>query len=781
MAIEISDNLNPHQPEQLESGAFITQSDVSEVIKKTNAAMLEWKRVIAYSTGPVEVDTVMFPVYVFPVRVGDLFADAVVLNVYGTGVDVEICEVSVPSNAVTVRISGITTGTISSAEILSVSGVFTDLTELDSDRFVTLMIRARKKSANASAIGGIYGFSLLEVTSDAAFGGSSHSSGVIPTDNSRYVSSAPLDVALLRKMCRDIERLLQYRRRGCTIAFPMPTAPPMSSIHWRAHGPFPWLSAPWAAEADVVIRAGNFQTLIDPIDYDGTTSIGALSASQRRDAKEVRDVDDIVRENGGGDVDMSSVGSLGSQVKCVVPVRAGAWNDIFIAYRGRYFDSPFDFEYELTNTRFDDFNQGVIRSVVDGDFPLVEAEFISAIEEKLGRHVRLRSENNAWINSSGGGKPSSSPGGITRSSADVTADSSNTDTEFLFDITNWKGLHDGEYYNALSPAPPFILPSNPNDENLKIAVNRHGWLRLWGLYIGDRVKESDAYRFTRPGRPAPSSLAVNYLQMLNSFLDHPKMVYGVGCNNIGSFDAVGGSTTGAAAVFRGTTYPIIHSIGDLYEEPTDPVIHENVMTCPMFLPQEPGGERQRNPVSVRVRVEFVVFKAKDDNNVDSDGPRLKQPAVRLRFRPRFYETPPFFVAFSPAFNIGDWSEADVSELVRPHEDVDTMSLWDDWVNCTKAGWSEEDPSDPHRSVPPGSWPAELLSEKYPYDVYEFSVPMAGMIYYGDHWWLSVDVDFHSFQRLGSGASGTGSHGDGLYYLVIKGFSVVADEYPRETW
>lgn len=774
----ISDTMNPFVPDQIKPDGIITRADIQGIHAAIGAAVASTQRVLSQSAGQFRPDdpTAWEWAYLFDIRKPS--TDRMpTLRIWTQGADVEFYQVVGGSLTL---IDSDNSGGNTTVKLMTFS---VDMTSwaMGSDREVSIAIRCRGYAGSGSAFGYIYGFTLTEEgeSDPLLYQHEGMPSSFIHEERLNPNFYYPLDLALARRTCKLVEEMMVFTQRGSSLAWPMNAAPPMSSIHWRALGPFPWLTAPWCSNVKVMIRHGLPTGSRVADDYVGRYSVSAFSGAQRVGVRSQSDVDRVMIGNGVDSFDMGN--PLLDQTILTIPARAGAWNNIFVAFIGDYFDTPFQFEYELTNTRFDDYAQGIIKTSVNAAFPATVSAFEDA-QCKLGHHIQLRSENNAWINTADGGKPNSNFSSIVRTVDDPKANSVNTDTEYLFDVVNIKGAHDSEYYASISPSPSFVLPSNPNDENLKIQINRHGWARLYSLWISDSFEESDQYRFNRPNRPASSSLiGDNYGVLLNALMNHPRMVYGFGHAHEGVF--FGNKPLGVKV--RGTFYPTINAVSDVYEYPTDLIPNLGVLNFPYFVERDPTGDRRRTATTATLKLQFAIFRLAEEDGQSSD-PRIPQPAVKLRVRAVWRTEPYLLSAFSGgAIRTEDWVEIDVQDMVRPNADVDTQSLWDAYTNSAKAGWDADDPSGFARNTPTGCWVPEILAEEYPWDQTDVEVDVSGPlldedIAYGSPYWLTFDVDFHSYQKLGSGASGTNSAGNGRYMLVITGSALIANEYPLET-
>lgn len=780
----VADNLNPASVDGIRAAEIISAADLAEAIEKTHALLSSSNIILAYSSHPglaVGIDYDTFYSLTYRQTGTDRNTR---LKIWCAGANVRVFE-EIPMGTFTLRSTTTTPDNTTRVEldidVTSMSGA-----SLNPDGDVTLVISVRKRGRDPAATGGFWGFVIHEIGETNLKAGGWDG---IAIGDTAYQQDVPLNVALLQRINKNIDALVRYYRRGIAVCWPVKFAPPLSSVQWRGAGPFMWLSSPWSSKMTVIPRVGVEYDAGGnrSVNYNGKFDLSVFNDRQRRQIDSEQDTRDVLEANGLSRFEMNHASNRGrSRIFKDLPARAGAYNNAFVAFRGIWFDDLSAWETNQGNFfQFDDFYLGIIKGWL-----ATETNYEDITDAIVGRHISLRQYGPGSIAGKGADPEDvddlnspSLPGSIARGDTGAPlADPGFTDSFFVFDIASqldnvsFMSGWDRFISFSVSPAPPYVM-ENPGEATFRVRAGRHGWTRLYSVWINDEFEPDLSWMFAVPHRPPPSLLMQNYLTMLNSLLDSPHIVYGIG-QNFGSHYP--------SPHVGGINYAIAWQVRDKHKEPTDPIYFLNRASFPFTWLRDPGsGERSRNVMGVRCRVSYSIYQTADSQGIaPSIDPALVTdplPRLRLFWRVRFVDRPP---SHPDAVTVltGDWNEVtDVASKVRKREDVKSQSHWDAFAASSRGGWHFDGSTrKPGKTTAQYAWPPEIMGEDYPWAHFDFPVDFdVESFSYGNIYWAVIDCHFYSYEQDGSGASGGYGHSTRNYNLVVQSAACVADKYPKE--
>lgn len=847
---EVSSDLNPMGRGEIKAGEMVIEPDLVEMVKKTHTLFYTKTNILAYSYQHNHTTGTDKDLYAITVPDGEsIFAykftvrrfipqQELELHIWCEKVDIDVEYQDSDSAWNSAALTASSGSAVERLVIPITDGIWSDDDGGGNDPNDTRRLRLRV-SATATAegqSGRVYGMALIEKPLSPTFTTETDEDageifinsidgmeGFIHQDASSVGDNASFNVMSLRMLLRNIETIAERKRRGCAVVFPYPLRYALSSAFWRGDGPFQWKAAPWCGTATMIADCEQFSSSEPNSSGDLRLLIGAFSDAVKHDVRTGSALRDVIyhdaqaqwiKDSTGTNVVIRNDDSLNNCTKMMtVKVRAGEWNNLFLAYRGQHDNVP---TASWTNghmtAKFTDWNEGCFDTrfrETSEDSPFTSAQwFING----MGVHFLMR----ATQKQSGGGDsapvyvPKPEEPGVPDYSS-IPGEEEDQDKYSIFDVACFRGAGEtyvdendevqtsNQMHLTASPSPPFSDPELGNIETFTINGVKHGWGRLNSLWINDECNGADLYRFAVANRPPSQSLVYNYLQILNNMLDHSWTVNGIRGVNDGRHETYF-SPTPAAKGGNGCNYFIMRSLQEYYGKPTNPT-YALAAQFPITVQLDPASETgvpKRTYTKVRFRVHYRVFAQSLDNDgtgfgrdpgesVDEDSEE-----VRLKLLARA------FMSDSPAVNqmsrialTLDKAEIDIKDKISSKSDVQSFTAWDAYVSSTKS--SANNGTIRFQTLNQVAWPSEIIGESYPWDIFEVeaTLPTEGDIpsdsevrlgplqEYGFPTWINLELSLFTYLRDVSGTSAQLMSGGSVYNLVIAGISCVPSLYPLE--
>lgn len=805
MAIEYAAKANPVELVQIDPSGVISAKDAGEIIRLYHALAYSMPRMIAYSMhhlNPITVGTSYEEVYRMWIRLSSVH-QRIFFTFWCAGVDIDIFEITPGTPNTQVSVATGTTASTGATYVQQQITIDPDATltidsNNESDLLIGLVVKMRKKNGSGGSAGNVAAFTLAEAQDTSDINGTPD---LIDYwfDDTVYADYRPLDVMKLQTMYGNIEKLLQKRIRGCAVVYPVKLAPVLSSCYLRGDGPFQWLGAPWAKTATVIFHAqcNEYTAVTDVSDYSGRVFVSAFSDAE---LISLDDQDDATNTLLGFDsANIVTMGSALAPFKGSVNIRSNGWNCIYVAFRGITYDTLHDFWYNRPGSaaRWDDFNYGCFWVYANDLIAPDTKPDIPLYLPTVGRNLSVLNWDQINTNA-----PSNKGDGddINAPSSTLRATATNNDgyDVYLFDYTNNRedrayftnagSIDWGDAFGCVSPAPPFVLPNGNNGREFLTSVGRHGWLRLYSVWINDEYEPGNTARFAQANRTPSSILAKDFIQMLNMMANHPFIVYGLRHGH--DRDVFNPASFG-----RGLNRIHFMNISDLYETPSTQSRYANgqldAFVFPFYTGRYPDNATLgRHPKKARIKVQYAIFQLGSSQafvGVESTNP--ENAKFKLGFRARLSNIPTPLTGGSDLVTSSVSYVDGVKEKVRSFEDANTQTLWDAYVNSGKAGRpnsSLANTSPYYAAVNQYDWVPEILGEKFPWDSFEFDVDMNSVI--GDLYasntnfvLASIDIEFRTYWKDGTGDNPIPAFmfGTERFVLVIASAACVATDYPLE--
>lgn len=838
-------NINPIDVGEMKAGEYVLSEDLNRMIESTHALLYNKSNIVAYSychTSPVQGSVVGLEnnpadenprdvFYVFTIR-RPIPGKHLTMHIWGQYADLYL-EMQDAITSAWTEVGDATLGALGRTFITYASTTDSDVD--GSDNLHRIRFRLVATGNQEGQLGIVYGFVMTESNLDtddtSAVGGTTTKSvGYIPgldlftnIDTTAAADNSPFDVLKFRLLMRNIDILARTQSRGCAVVFPRHFRYALSSAFWRADGPFQWKASPWCSKVTVIVDGDS----VGDIGWNGAvTGVGAFSSALKEDVRDTASLQALIFQ--GNKLTSNS----NSFVNCVaeitdVKVRAGENNEIFLAYRGQFYDATATFDDQRL-CAWEEFNEGTmtLRYKTSSEDP--DPDYVLLYAHPVGIHFVFRAYDSTSVTGyvPDPGSPTHSTPGSGGDGGDVESvpvsqysplpgEEEFPDTYSVWDLANFRSTDgDRNISISVSPSPPFTVPTDQN-ARYHAQMCKHGFAYLNSVWINEQYDGlGDLYQFADHRRPPQAALNFVHLKLLNNMLDHPWQVNGLRhvCASHGRM--LSGSMQDRLKASNGRQYFMLRNLQEKLKDITNP-IYQTIAQFPVTIPldnTQPVGDAPRRIYDkVRFRVHYRIFKMNDGNDgsevpESEEGPKdiddNNAAKVRLFVRAMFADSPggPLPGSGSSLINPSstystDPLEINITNKPQSRLTVQTFTEWDAMVSASKGGYTKTGGGDGAHfmSTNQHGWPSEIIGEKYPWDIFEFEADLNPLIYgeldggsidgprpeFDFPTWAHLQAFFYSYKESGTGVRTAVMNGGDKYHMVISSISCVPSNYPLE--